>query len=87
MGAAREGAGMSPPDISEAQFAQGDLARAVQTIAANNLPTTTTEGALECERLMRENGEGNTALWTNPRYLPTTIGLAQALVEAVRQAG
>jgi hypothetical protein len=66
----------------EAHFAQGDLVRAVQTIVQHKLPLTTA-GADECERLIREFGEGNRTLWGRRNYLRTTIHFAQ---ECVREA-
>jgi hypothetical protein len=66
-------------DISEAQYAQGDLVRAAQTIIRHKL-TLDTPGAVECERLIREYGEGNRPLWANPNYLPATIYMAQEIV-------
>lgn len=68
--------------VPEAQYAQGDLVRAVQTIVQHNLPLDEA-GAAECERLIREYGEGNRTLWGHPRYLRTTVHLAQ---ECVREA-
>jgi hypothetical protein len=72
------------PDISEAQYGQGDLVRAAMTIAQHKLPLTS-KGAAECERLMREFGEGNRALWGHPHYLHSTISMAQEIVRAVRR--
>lgn len=69
--------------VAEAQYAQGDVVRAIQTIARHNLPLTTA-GADECERLIRENGEGNRTLWGQLNYLRTTIHLAQECVREVR---
>jgi hypothetical protein len=74
---------MNEPDISEALFAQGDLARAIQTICMHKLPFTSA-GAKKCEQLIRENGEGNRRLWKNPSYLPSTIAIAQSLVDEAR---
>ena len=74
---------MSTPDVAEAQYAQGDLVRAAQTIARHKLPLTP-QGAAECERLMREYGEGNTSLWTHPTYLRSTIHMAQEIVREAR---
>lgn len=74
---------MNLPDISEAQYAQGDVARAVDTIVDHNLPLTL-DGVAECERLIREYGEGNRTLWVHPHYLPTAIGIAQEIVRRVR---
>lgn len=76
---------MNIPDISEAQYAQGDLIRAAQTIVRNRLALDSA-GAAECERLIREHGEGNRRLWVNPNYLQTTIHLAQAIVQDVQEA-
>jgi len=73
------------PDISEAQYAQGDVVRAVQTIARHNL-TLDTAGAVECERLIREYGEGNRDLWVHPNYLRSAIYMAQEMVREVREA-
>jgi hypothetical protein len=70
--------------VSEAQYAQGDLVRAAQQIVMHNLPLTT-EGAVECERIMREFGEGNRALWGHPTYLRTTINMAQEIVREAHQ--
>ena len=74
---------MKTPSVAEAQYAQGDLIRAVQRIVQDKLPLTS-EGAAECERLMREYGEGNTVLWGHPNYLRTTIHTAQEVVREVR---
>ena len=75
---------MNVPDISEAQYCQGDLARAVQTISQHNL-TLDSAGAIEAERLIREYGEGNTPMWAHPRYLMTAVHMAQELVRQVRE--
>jgi hypothetical protein len=75
---------MNIPDISEAQYCQGDLARAVQTISQHNLPLDSA-GAAEAERLIREYGEGNTPMWVHPRYLQTAVHVAQELVRQVRE--
>lgn len=69
---------------AEAQYIQGDLVRAVQTMLRHRLPLNV-KGAAECERLIRENGEGNTVLWHHKEYLPTTIKLAQAILHEVAE--
>jgi len=74
---------MTPAGMPEAQYAQGDVVRAVDMIVDHNLPLTTA-GADECERLIREHGEGNRTLWVHPHYLQTTINLAQEIVRRVR---
>jgi hypothetical protein len=76
---------MSVQDISEAQFAQGDVVGAAQTIIRHKLPLNMV-GAAECERQMREAGVGNRTLWMHPRYLRTAIHLAQAIIREVRAA-
>ena len=75
---------MNQLDISEAQYAQGDVVRAVQTIAQHKLPLTSA-GAEECERLMREHGKGNRTLWVHANYLRSTVHLAQECVRAARE--
>jgi hypothetical protein len=75
---------MSAPSVAEARYAQGDLVRAAQQIVMHNLQLTE-EGAAECERIIREYGEGNTVLWTHPNYLRETIYLAQEIVREVRE--
>jgi hypothetical protein len=67
----------------EGHYAQGDLCRAIQQIVMHKLPLTE-EGAVECERIIREYGEGNRVLWTHPSYLRTTVYMAQELVREVR---
>ncbi len=75
---------MNLPDISDALFGQGDVMRAVRAIVDHRLPLTP-EGATECERVIREHGEGFRQKWAHPRWLPQTIAMAQAIVEAVRK--
>jgi hypothetical protein len=69
-------------DVSELQYAQGDVMLAVQTIVRLKLPLTTA-GADACESDMREHGGGNTTYWKHDGYLRTAIHLAQ---ECVREA-
>jgi hypothetical protein len=75
---------MSGPDMMEGHYAQGDLVRAAQQIVMHDLPLTE-EGAVECERIMREFGEGNRVLWVYPNYLRMTIYMAQEIVREVRE--
>lgn len=75
---------MTPEDISNALYGQGDVVRAVNFIVDHKLPLTT-EGAQECERLIREYGEGFRDAWSHPVWLPQTIAMAQAIVLAVRE--
>ena len=70
-------------EVAELQYAQGDVVMAAQMIALNNL-SLDTEGATECERLMREYGKGNRSYWSHENYLRSSIFLAQ---ECVRVAG
>jgi hypothetical protein len=71
-------------EVFELQCAQGDVVRAVRMIVFNRL-SLDTPGAIECERLIREFGEGNRALWDHSSYLRTSIYMAQAIVEVVRE--
>ncbi len=68
--------------VSEAQYAQGDVVRAVQTIVANRIPLTSI-GALQCEAQMRMLGEGNRSLWGHPTYLLSVVHMAQEIVRMV----
>jgi hypothetical protein len=65
--------------VAEARFVQGDLVRAAQLIIRYHLPLTSA-GAEECERMIRENGEGNRDMWVHPTYLQTTVYMAQAII-------
>lgn len=69
-------------DISEAQYAQGDVVRAVRMIVTHGIPLTQA-GAVECERQMREFGEGNRALWVHPNYLQSVAFMAQDIIRTV----
>lgn len=77
---------MNKPDISEAQYAQGDVMRAVDAILDHKLPLDE-KGAAKAEHVIREHGEGNRTLWPNPNYLRSTVYLAQEIVRAVRKGG
>jgi hypothetical protein len=74
---------LNVPDISEAQYCQGDLTIAIQFISQHNLPLDKA-GAIEAERLIREYGEGNRPLWVHPEYLRYCIFTGQALIGQVR---
>lgn len=65
--------------VAEGHYCMGDMMFAVQTIVTHKLPLTPA-GAAECERIMREFGQGNTWLWKHPEYLRTAIILAQGAV-------
>lgn len=69
----------------EGHYAQGDVVRAVDMILQHKLPLDLA-GATECERLIREYGEGNRILWSHEEYLRTTIFMAQEIVRRVRHA-
>jgi hypothetical protein len=75
---------VNAPDVSELQYAQGDIGRAVQILVDHQLSWKFEWGAIECERIMREHGEGNTTMWIHPSYLRTTIHMAQEIVAYVR---
>lgn len=73
-------------EIAELQFAQGDLARAITVYVENALPLNL-HGMRECERILREDGEGNTTYWSHPSYLLATVAMAEGVLSRIRSVG
>lgn len=71
-------------DPGEANCVQADVLRAAQQIVLHELPLTAA-GAVECEQIMREFGEGYRPLWVHPHYLRSTIYTAHEIIREARK--